>query len=107
VFEEGYQPLLPTGTILHITGYMDNSVTNPNVADSRNWQGSGNRSLANMFIDLGLRVSMSEERFVQEVRERVERHQLTKNDYFIGCPLCLAVVGTPGPTPVTGGATQP
>ena len=30
---------------------------------------------------------------------RVEQHGLTKNDYFIGCPLCLAVVQTPGATP--------
>ena len=46
-------PLLPKGTILHIIGYMDNSPTNKNVPDPRNWQGSGNRSVANMFIDLG------------------------------------------------------
>jgi hypothetical protein len=43
----------PEGTILHIVGYMDNSPTNKNVPDPRNWQGSGNRSVANMFIDLG------------------------------------------------------
>ena len=99
VFEEDHQPLLPTGTILHITGYMNNSETNPNVADSRNWQGSGNRSVANMFIDLGERVTMTEEQFVEEVRLRVARHGLTKNDYLIGCPLCLAMVETPGATP--------
>jgi len=67
VFEEDWQPLLPTGTILHITGYMNNSPTNANIPDPRNWQGSGNRSLANMFIDLGERVTMSEEQFVIEV----------------------------------------
>jgi hypothetical protein len=99
VFEEGYQPLLPTGTVLHITGYMDNSPTNPNVADPRNWAGSGNRSVANMFIDLGLRVTMSEEQFVREVHQRVEAHDLTKGDYFIGCSLCLAIVATPGAKP--------
>jgi mono/diheme cytochrome c family protein len=99
VFEEDWQPLLPSGTILHITGYMNNSETNPNVPDARNWQGAGNRSVGNMFIDLGERVTMSEEQFVREVRERVERHGLTKNDYLIGCPLCLALVETPAPTP--------
>src|SRR5690606_36001439 len=99
VFEEDYQPLLPPGTVLQITGYMNNSETNPNVPDPRNWQGSGNRSVANMFIDLGERVTMSEEQFAEEVRERVEKFALTKNDYMIGCPLCLAVVETPGPAP--------
>jgi hypothetical protein len=78
---------------------MNNSETNPNVADPRNWQGSGNRSVANMFIDLGERVTMTEEQFVEEVRQRVAQHNLTKNDYLIGCPLCLAMVETPGPTP--------
>ena len=106
VFQEEYQPLLPSGTILHITGYMNNSETNPNVADPRNWQGSGNRSVANMFIDLGERVTMTEEQFVQEVRERVAQHNLTKNDYLIGCPLCLALVETPGATPTSTSQQQ-
>jgi hypothetical protein len=106
VFQEEYAPLVPTGAILHITGYMNNSETNPNVADPRNWQGAGNRSVANMFIDLGERVTMSEEQFVEEVRMRVAQHGLTKNDYFIGCPLCLALVETPPPTP-TAASGQP
>ena len=103
VFEDDYAPLVPPGAVLHIRGYMNNSETNANVPDTRNWQGSGNRSVANMFIDLGERVTMSEEQFVQEVQERVERFELTKNDYFIGCPLCLALVETPGATPVAAG----
>jgi mono/diheme cytochrome c family protein len=105
VFEEDYQPLLPPGTILQITGYMNTSEANSNVPDPRNWQGSGNRSVANMFIDLGERVTMSEEQFALEVRERVEKFGLTKNDYMIGCPLCLAVVQTPGPTPAAATVT--
>ena len=52
-YDDDHAPLLPKGTILHIIGYMDNSPTNKNVPDPRNWQGSGNRSVANMFIDLG------------------------------------------------------
>jgi hypothetical protein len=106
VFEDMYQPLIPPGTVLHIRGYMNNSETNSNIADSRNWQGAGNRSLANMFIDLGERVTMSEEQFVKEVRERVEYHGLTKNDYMIGCPLCLAIVETPGATPTTAASSS-
>ncbi|MQA90852.1 MAG: hypothetical protein GEU90_11525 [Gemmatimonas sp.] len=101
VFDNDYQPLIPPGAILQITGYMNNSETNPNVPDSRNWQGAGNRSVGNMFIDLGERVTMSEEQFVEEVKERVQTFGLTKNDYFIGCPLCLALVPTPGPKPST------
>ena len=99
VFENDYQPLLPKGTILHITGYMNNTVTNQNIPDPRNWQGSGNRSVANMFIDLGERVGLTDEQFVEEMAERVEKLNLTKNDYVIGCPLCLATVATPPAQP--------
>jgi hypothetical protein len=82
-------PLLPKGTILHIIGYMDNSPSNRNVPDPRNWQGSGNRSVANMFIDLGMRVALTDEQFQEEMAKRRERLHLTKNDNVIGCPLCL------------------
>jgi hypothetical protein len=95
VFAQDYQPLVPAGTILHITGYMNNTATNSNIPDPRNWQGSGNRSVANMFIDLGERVGLTDEQFVEEMAERVEKLGLTKNDYLIGCPLCLATVPTP------------
>ena len=82
-------PLLPKGTILHIIGYMDNSPSNKNVPDPRNWQGSGNRSVANMFIDLGQGVALSDEQFMKEMAARREKLHLTRNDVVIGCPLCL------------------
>ena len=84
-------PLLPKGTILHIVGYMDNSPTNKNVPDPRNWQGSGNRSVANMFIDLGMRVALTDEQFQEEMATRRAQLHLTKNDTVIGCPLCLVL----------------
>jgi hypothetical protein len=82
-------PLLPKGTILHIVGYMDNSPSNKNVPDPRNWQGSGNRSVANMFIDLGIRVALTDDQFQEEMARRRDRLHLTRNDVVIGCPLCL------------------
>ena len=94
-------PLLPKGTVLHIVGYMNNTKTNPNVPDSRNWQGSGNRSVTNMFIDLGMRVSLSEEQFLQEMADRRTELNLGPTDHQIGCPLCLAPLVAPvAETPV-------
>jgi len=87
-YQDDYAPLLPKGTILHIIGFMNNSTSNKNVPDPRNWQGSGNRSVANMFIDLGQRVSMSDEQFRDEMARRRSKLHLTKNDNLIGCPLC-------------------
>lgn len=90
-FEDDHQPLLPAGTVLHITGYMNNTEENFNIPDPRNWQGSGNRSVANMFIDLGMRLSMTQEQFEEEMALRRERLDLGPNDHVIGCPLCLVV----------------
>jgi hypothetical protein len=87
-YADDVAPLLPKGTILHIIGYMDNSPSNKNVPDPRNWQGSGNRSVANMFIDLGQGVALSDEQFEQEM---IKRRQSTKDDIIIGCPLCNTV----------------
>lgn len=94
-YGENAAPLLPKGTILHITGYMNNTSTNPNLPDARNWQGSGNRSVTNMFIDLGMRVKMSDEQFLEEMEKRRTVLNLGPNDHVIGCPLCLAPLVAP------------
>ncbi len=96
-FEDDYAPLLPKGTILHIVGYFDNTENNPNVPDPRNWQGSGNRSVTNMFIDLGIRVTLTEEQFFEAMAERRDNLNLGPNDHVIGCPLCLAPLVAPVP----------
>ena len=98
-YEDGYQPLLPKGTIIHIVGYMNNTADNENVPDARNWAGAGNRSVANMFIDLGMRVVMTDEQFLEEMAGRREQFNLTKNDHVIGCPLCLAPIPVPSQGP--------
>jgi hypothetical protein len=87
-YQDDAMPLLPKGTILHIIGFMDNSPSNKNIPDPRNWQGSGNRSVANMFIDLGNRVSLTDDQFLTEMAKRREKLHLTRNDVVIGCPLC-------------------
>lgn len=94
-YEDDYAPLLPKGTILHIVGYFNNTDTNANVPDPRNWQGSGNRSVTNMFIDLGIRVTMTDDQFFEEMAERREKLNLGPNDHVVGCPLCLAPLVAP------------
>jgi hypothetical protein len=87
-YDDDHAPLLPKGTVLHIVGYMNNSPTNKNVPDPRNWQGSGNRSVANMFIDLGNRVSLTDQQFLDEMKAREEKLKLTRSSVMIGCPFC-------------------
>jgi mono/diheme cytochrome c family protein len=93
-FADDYQPLLPAGTILHIIGYMDNTAANRNIPDPRNWQGSGNRSVANMFLDLGMKLALTDEQFVEAMAERRENLDLGVNDHVIGCPLCMVIPGS-------------
>ena len=106
-YADDHQPLLPAGTILHIIGYMNNSESNPNVSHSENWAGGGNRSVANMFLELGEQITLTDEQFVEAMAERRENLNLTKGDYVIGCPLCLATIPPPSPTPSPTPSTTP
>ena len=55
---------------MHLIGFLDTTSANKNPADSRNWAGGGRRSVANMFIDLGYSVSLTEEQFQAEMAKR-------------------------------------
>jgi mono/diheme cytochrome c family protein len=107
-YDDEHAPLLPRGTILHIIGYMDNSPSNKNVPDPRNWQGSGNRSVANMFIDLGMGLTLTEEQFQEEMAKRREKMKQNQQDVFIGCPLCnVPPRPTAKPTTTTSSSNPP
>ena len=80
-------PLLPKGTIMHVIGFFDTTPANKNLAESRNWAGGGQRSVANMFIELGYSVALTEEQFQTEMAKR-RASMKSRNDYDIGCPLC-------------------
>jgi hypothetical protein len=90
-YEDNYAPILPRGTILHIIGYMDNTPNNKNIPDPRNWQGSGNRSIANMFIDLGQIMPLTDEQFQDEMEARRKALGPNRPDVIIGCPLCNTI----------------
>jgi hypothetical protein len=102
VYQDDAAPLLPKGTIVHLIGFLDTTPANKNPADPRNWAGGGRRSVANMFIDLGYSVSLTEDQFQAEMAKR-RKNMKSRNDYDIGCPLCWA---PPLPAPTTSTAGQ-
>jgi len=102
-YHDDYAPILPRGTILHIIGYMDNTPNNKNIPDPRNWQGSGNRSIANMFIDLGQSVPLTDEQFQEEMEARRKKFGPDRPDVLLGCPLCNVI---PPPKPTTASGAQ-
>lgn len=75
VYEDEYAPLLPEGTVLHLTGWYDNTRKNRNVVDPRNWKGHGERSIDDMFVLLAKFVFLSDEQFAELVEQR-KTHQL-------------------------------
>jgi hypothetical protein len=97
-------PLLPKGTIVHMIGYVDNSPSNKNVPDPRNWTGSGNRSVTNMFLELGNNVSMTDAQFQEEMMKRRALHPGA--DHFLGCPLCSVADKAPVMTTQTQNQDQ-
>ena len=97
-------PLLPKGTIVHMIGYVDNSPANKNVPDPRNWTGSGNRSVTNMFLELGNNVSMTDAQFQEEMMKRRALHPGA--DHFLGCPLCSVADRAPVQTTQTQNQDQ-
>ena len=82
-------PLLPKGTILRLVGYFNNSPSNPNVPDPRNWAGSGMRSVDQMLINLARGVYLTDEQFAEELAGRREKLGIDGGgDSVVGCPLC-------------------
>ena len=97
-YEDDAAPLLPKGTILRLSGYFNNTLTNPNVPDPRNWSGSGHRSVDNMFINLLQAIYMDDEEFAAEVAEREQRLE-ARGGSDVGCLTC----GTTAPAANVGG----
>lgn len=81
-------PLLPKGTLLHVTAYFDTTPNNKNVVDPRNWQGLGHRSIDNMAILIAPTIVLTDEEFQDEMATRRKRLNLAKGEAGLGCPLC-------------------
>jgi hypothetical protein len=87
-YDDDYAPLLPKGAILHLIGYFDTTSANKNVTDSRNWRGSGNLSISNMFHENGERIALTEDQFFAEMERRKEKLHWRPGQVIPGCPLC-------------------
>ena len=70
VYEDDVAPLLPAGTVIHVMAWYNNSTTNRNVVDPRNWKGWGNRSIDDMMSGISRMVPMTQEQFEEELAAR-------------------------------------
>ena len=87
-YAEDAAPLLPRGTLLHVTAYFDTTPDNKNVVDPRNWGGLGHRSIDNMAIVFTPGLVLDDEEFAEEMAKRRMRLGLAKGEGLLGCPLC-------------------
>jgi hypothetical protein len=63
-------PLLPAGTILHVSAWHDNSSGNPNNPDPRNWVGGGGRMIDEMSFAWVSYYTLTEDEFTHERMHR-------------------------------------
>lgn len=82
-------PLLPKGTILRLTAWLDTTPNpkNPYLVDYRNWTGWGSRPVDNMFMNYLNVVFLTPEQLKEEVATRLERARRGAGD-LIGCLPC-------------------
>jgi hypothetical protein len=80
VYEEDVAPLLPKGTTLVFTAWHDNTESNPNNPDSRQWVGYGDRTvdeMAHAWVDV---TYLEQEEFDRQVEAREEAARLATDD---------------------------
>ena len=70
VYAENVAPVLPKGTIIHITAWHDNTAANKNNPDPTQWVGWGQRSYDDMYHAHVRYINLSEEEYQQIVSER-------------------------------------
>ncbi len=87
-FADDAVPLLPKGTLLHVTATFDTTPANRNVIDPRNWGGLGHRSIDNMAIVFTPMITLSDQDFRAEMAKRRQKLNLAKGQTVLGCPLC-------------------
>ena len=69
-YADDVAPLLPAGTLIHVTSWHDNSAGNRNNPDPRNWVGFGHRTTDDMARHWLTYYNMNDEEFRAEVAER-------------------------------------
>ena len=79
-YDEDSYPLIPAGTILHVTSWLDNSATNRGNIDPSNWVGNGQRTIDEMaFAWIGF-YDLEDEEYETLVAERHEAREKANND---------------------------
>jgi len=80
-YEDDVAPIVPSGTLLHVISWMDNSTANKFNPDPKNWVGDGARTIDEMaFAWIGW-YDLTDEEYMEKLAERKaqQRRQRTSN----------------------------
>jgi hypothetical protein len=69
-YDDDYAPILPAGSFLHVINWHDNTASNRGNPDSKNWTGSGDRTVDEMSHSWVSWYPMTEEEYKAEVAKR-------------------------------------
>jgi hypothetical protein len=78
-YADDVAPLLPAGTIVHITGWHDNTTNNRWNPNPKNWVGGGARSIDEMSFAWVTITYLAEDDFQQRVQARARAQQSATN----------------------------
>jgi hypothetical protein len=78
-YEDATAPLVPAGTILHVTTWHDNTAANRANLDPQNWVGSGQRTIDEMGFGWIGWYDMTDEEYEAELSARDEMQRKTDN----------------------------
>ena len=76
-YAEDAQPLLPAGTVLHVTSWHDNSPANKFNPDPSNWVGFGQRSVDDMAFAWMTYYELTDEQYKEALAERQNKLKAT------------------------------
>jgi len=86
-YDDNSAPLVPKGTIIHISAWFDGTSKNANNIEPRNATVWGRRSVANMFGTENRAVLLTDEQYQEELAKR--REYIAKSGSPVtGCPGC-------------------
>jgi hypothetical protein len=78
-YADDVAPILPAGSFLHVINWHDNSASNRGNPDSKNWTGSGDRTVDEMSHSWVSWYPMTEEEYKQEVAARRAARKTSTN----------------------------
>jgi len=78
-YQDDVAPIVPSGTVLHVISYHDNTAGNRAAHDPKNWAGSGNRTIDEMAFAHISWYDLTDQEYEQELAARTRVRKTAEN----------------------------